>query len=47
MKEHPTFAKDLSPFFIGPVVSSVGAKANIFEIFWQCGKVYPCHDNYG
>lgn len=47
MKEHPTFAKDLSPFFIGPVVSSDGAKANIFEIFWQCGKVYPCHDNNG
>ena len=47
MKEHPCFAKDLSPFFIGPVVSSDGVTAKIFEIFWQCGKVYPCHDNNG
>ena len=47
MKEHPSFAKDLSPFFIGPVISSDGVKANIFEIFWQAGKVYPCHDNNG
>ena len=47
MEEHPTFAKDLSPFYIGPLVSSDGAKANIFEIFWQCGKVYPCHDDNG
>lgn len=47
MKEHPSFAEDLSPFFIGPVVSSDGVKAYIFEIFWQCGKVYPCHDDNG
>ena len=47
MKEHPTFAKDLSPFFVGPVTSSDGVTANIFEIFWQCGKVYPPHDNNG
>lgn len=47
MKIHPNFAKELSPFFIGPVVSSDGVKAEIFEIFWQCGKVYPCHDNGG
>lgn len=47
MKEHPTFAKDLSPFFIGPVVGTDGVKANVFEIFWQCGKVYPCHDDHG
>lgn len=47
MEEHPTFAKDLSPFYIGPVISSDGEKANIFEIFWQCGKVYPCHDDNG
>ncbi len=45
MKEHPTFAIDLSPFFIGPVISSDGVTANIFEIFWQCGKVYPCHND--
>ena len=47
IKDHPNFAKDLSPFFIGPVTSSDGVVANIFEIFWQCGKVYPCHDNNG
>ena len=47
MKEHPTFAKDLSPFYIGPVISSDGVEAKIFEIFWQCGKVYPCHDDHG
>ncbi len=47
ISEHPTFAKDLSPFYIGPLISSDGVKANIFEIFWQCGKVYPCHDDNG
>ena len=47
IEKHPGFEKDLSPFFIGPVVSSDGVTANIFEIFWQCGKVYPCHDNNG
>lgn len=47
MKEHPNFNKELSPFFIGPVIGSDGVKANIFELFWQCGKVYPCHDNNG
>ena len=43
MKEHPTVAKDLSPFFVGPVIASDGEVANIFEHFWQCSKVYPCH----
>ncbi len=47
MQEHPNFAKELSPFYIGPVIASDGVKANIFEIFWQCGKVYPCHDVNG
>ena len=47
MKEHPAFVKDLSPFYIGPLVSSDGVNCNIFEIFWQCGKVYPCHDDQG
>lgn len=47
MNEHPSFAKDLSPFYIGPVTSSDGETANIFEIFWQCGKVYPCHNDNG
>jgi len=47
MSEHPTFAKDLSPFYVGPVISSDGVKSEVFEIFWQCGKVYPCHDENG
>lgn len=47
MKEHPTFARDLSPFYVGPVKASDGVTAQIFEIFWQCGKVYPCHDDGG
>lgn len=47
LKDHPTFFKDLSPFYIGPVISSDGVEAKIFEIFWQCGKVYPCHDDNG
>ncbi|MCR4662087.1 MAG: hypothetical protein K5765_08855 [Clostridia bacterium] len=47
MREHPNFVKEISPFYIGPVISSDGVKANIFELFWQCGKVYPCHDDGG
>ena len=47
MKERPTFVKDLSPFYLGPVIGPDGAKANVLEIFWQCGKVYPCHDDNG
>ena len=47
MEQHPTFAKELSPFYAGPVTSSDGVTAEIFEIFWQCGKVYPCHDEGG
>lgn len=47
MEKHPNFAKELSPFFVGPLTSSDGVRAEIFEIFWQCGKVYPCHDDNG
>ncbi|MBO5077386.1 MAG: hypothetical protein J5584_07310 [Clostridia bacterium] len=47
MAAHPVFARELSPFYIGPVVAPDGVKANVFEIFWQCGKVYPCHDDGG
>lgn len=47
MQEHPSFAKDISPFYIGPVVGEDGVKCNIFEIYWQCSKVYPCHDTNG
>lgn len=47
MEQHPNFAKELSPFYAGPVTSSDGVTAEIFEVFWQCGKVYPCHDEGG
>jgi hypothetical protein len=47
MEKHPNFAKELSPFFIGPLVAPDGVTANVFEIFWQCGKVYPCHNDNG
>ena len=47
MAEHPDFAREISPFYIGPVVAADGVRAEIFEIFWQCGKVYPCHDDGG
>lgn len=47
MAQHPNFAREISPFYIGPLTSTDGVKAEIFEIFWQCGKVYPCHDDNG
>lgn len=47
MEQHPRFARELSPFYVGPLTSADGVKAEIFEIFWQCGKVYPCHDDNG
>lgn len=47
MEKHPRFAREISPFYVGPVESPDGVTAQIFEIFWQCGKVYPCHDDGG
>ena len=47
MAQHPRFAQELSPFYAGPLMSADGVKAEIFEIFWQCSKVYPCHDDNG
>ena len=41
------FASDLSPFFLGPATGSDGATASTVETLFQCGKVYPCHDNRG
>ena len=43
MSAHPTFARDVSPFYVGPVVSSDGLIAQIFEHYWQASKVFPCH----
>lgn len=41
------FANQVSPFYVGPVVGPDGAKAETLEIFWQCGKVFPHHDDNG
>ena len=40
-------AADLSPFFLGPVTGPDGAIAATVEQFFQCGKVYPCHNDGG
>ena len=41
MKEHPTFGKDLSPLYMGPILSNDGIVAETFEQLYQCSKVYP------
>lgn len=41
------FARQVSPFFVGPVTGPDGASANSLEIFWQVGKVFPHHDDHG
>lgn len=38
------FARQVSPFFVGPVTGPDGASAPNLEVFWQCGKVFPHHD---
>lgn len=35
------FVSEISPLYIGPVVSSDGLLARTFENLWQYGKVYP------
>ncbi len=35
------FVSEISPLYIGPVVSSDGLLAKTFENLWQYGKVYP------
>ncbi len=47
MKDHLSFAKDLSPFYIGHVKGEDGVDCKLFEIYWQCSKVYPCHNTDG
>lgn len=37
------FIRQLSPMFIGPVVTGDGIDAQCFELYWQCSKLYPCH----
>jgi hypothetical protein len=41
MAEHPTFGKDLSPLYMGPITSNDGVVAETFEQLYQCSKVYP------
>ena len=41
------FARQVSPFFVGPVVGPDGARCDSLEVFWQVGKVFPHHDNSG
>ena len=43
INNHPSFPKDVSPFFVGPITSSDGLTAHIFEHYWQASKVFPCH----
>lgn len=43
MQEHVGFNKDVSPFFLGPVVNRDGTVAHVFEHYWQASKVFPCH----
>lgn len=42
-----SFSKQVSPFYVGPVKGSDGAGADNLEVFWQCGKVFPHHDDAG
>ena len=41
MAQHPTFGKDLSPLYMGPITSNDGVVAQTFEQLYQCSKVYP------
>ena len=43
MAKHPGFNRDMSPFYMGPVHTSEGLTAHVFEHFWQVSKVFPCH----
>lgn len=38
------FSRQVSPFFVGPVIGPDGASADSLEVFWQVGKVFPHHD---
>ena len=42
-----SFARQVSPFFVGHVTGPDGASAPNLEVFWQCGKVFPHHDENG
>lgn len=42
-----TFARQVSPFYVGPITGPDGAHTETLEVFWQVGKVFPHHDNNG
>ena len=42
-----SFARQVSPFYVGPVTGPDGASADSLEVFWQVGKVFPHHDDNG
>ena len=42
-----SFARQVSPFYVGPVTGTDGATSDSLEVFWQVGKVFPHHDNGG
>lgn len=37
------FAKQVSPMYMGPVITGDSMNAECFEVYWQSGKLYPCH----
>ena len=41
------FARQVSPFYVGPLTGPDGATAANLEVFWQIGKVFGHHDNHG
>ena len=41
------FARQVSPFYVGPVTGTDGAHTDTLEVFWQVAKVFPHHDNGG
>lgn len=41
MAQHPTFARDISPLYMGPIMSNDGVEAQTLEQLYQCSKVYP------
>lgn len=38
-----SFARQVSPMYMGPVITGDGMDAKCFEVYWQASKVYPCH----
>ena len=41
------FARQVSPFYVGPLQGPDGACCDSLEVYWQIGKVFEHHDNNG